>query len=231
MKKIKIGLVVACLLIVCGLEAASKIYADDTESPLNGKIIALDAGHGYNGATGAVGYCGDLSSYVNEVEVNLAVRERLTVLLTASEQGATVFWVPQLDTRREPVATAEEAGADILISIHHNGSFDTTVDYTETFITQTRFDKPLAEFIHPALVSALNLPSRGITNSGFGMTVFGDHPALLTEAYFITNTEAACDYLSAEGIRVEAEAQGLYNGILNYFSSGGEIFNPGKRNQ
>lgn len=220
MKKIKVGSAVLFFLIAGGLAIANNINVRG-EGLLNGKVIALDAGHGFEGAVGAVGYCEGKSVF--EVNVNLTVRDNLKSRL--EEQGATVFLVPQLETRKERVAEAEEAGADILISIHHNGSGDTTADYTETFITQTKYDKPLAEFIHPALVTELNLSDHGITNSGFGMTVFGDHPAVLTEAYFITNTNAACDYLGDQE-RLQAEVRGLYSGIMNYFLSVDVANNP-----
>lgn len=225
-------MIILCFLVVCGVVAADKIYAED-ESPLAGKTIALDVGHGdidnsdavERDEAGAIGYCEDKNLEVYEFDVNLAVRDNLIALLEGT--GAIIFEVPQLPTRRERVAEAEAANADILISIHHNGSLNTEMDYTETFITQTRFDKPLAEFIQPALVEALKLPNNGITNSGFGMTVFGDHPAVLTEAYFITNTAAACDFLESQA-RVQAEAEGLKEGILDYFSSYSEEYNPGK---
>lgn len=217
----KINLIMLTFLLAGGLMPTSQTYSADIVNPIAGKIIALDAGHGA-GDPGAIGNCDGIA--VNEAEVNFVVRAKLVAALTA--QGASVFEVPQLSTRKERVAAAEEAGADILISIHHNGSLDTEMDYSETFITQTKYDKPLALFVHPAVYSAIksvdsDIADHGITNSGFGMTVFGDHPAVLTESYFITNTEAACDYVNEQN-RVTAEVDGLYNGILNYFALDGE---------
>ncbi|MFH1462167.1 MAG: N-acetylmuramoyl-L-alanine amidase [bacterium] len=223
MKKIKTGLVLSISLPLISLVLVGIIFAQTNS--LEDKVIALDAGH-VGDYTGAIGYCGNNAVY--ESAVNKTVRTELAALL--EDQGAIVFLVPQLETRKERVAAAEEAGADILISIHHNGSIDKEMDYTQTFITQTKFDKPLALFVHPALVKALGLPDYGITNSGFGMTVFGDHPAVLTEAYFITNTEAACDYLESQE-RVQAEVQGLNKGILDYFLQDSEIDGPLQKNK
>lgn len=186
-------------------------FSVSAATSLDGKIIALDAGHG-SGVTGAVGYCG--LDKVVEAEVNLAVRAELKAKLMAS--GAFVHEVAQLSTRKARVADAENANADVLISIHHNGSGDSAVDYTKSFITQKN-DKKLARPIHNAIVTALGLEDKGIKNDGYGMTVYGKLPGVLTEAYFITNEQAACDFLG-ERIRVEAESQAMHDGLLEYFS-------------
>ena len=183
------------------------------ESHLSGRIIALDAGHG-NGATGAIGSCDGVP--VVEADVNLKVRAELKAQLEAN--GAIVFEVPQLSSRRGRVAAAEAAGAEVLISIHHNGSTDTMLDYTKSFITQNS-DKVLAKPIHEALVAAFG-PDKGIKHDGFGITVYGDIPGVLTESYFITNTEAACDYFGAQA-RIAAEVNAMHDGLVTYFSQSG----------
>lgn len=183
---------------------------------LSGKIIALDAGHG-GGVAGAVGYCDVTNTFVNESEVNFAVRTELKAKLIAS--GAIVHDVAQLSTRKARVADAESANSDVLISIHHNGSGDSTVDYTKSFVTQKN-DKELAKPIHNAILAALGLPNKGIKNDGYGMTVYGKLPGVLTEAYFITNTEAACDFVGSQ-TRVHAEAQAMHDGLMEYFTQSG----------
>jgi len=179
--------------------------------PLEGKVIALDAGHG-GGEMGAIGYCNGVP--VVEADVNVAVRTLLKAKIEAA--GGIGYEVAQLASRSDRVADAEAQGADVLISIHHNGSSDVSVNYTKSFVTQKN-DKEFASFIHPELVSALGLPDRGIKNDGYGMTVYGSLPGVLTEAFFITNTDEACDFLGARA-RVEAEAQALYDGLVAYFS-------------
>jgi len=190
-------------------------------SHLSGKVIALDAGHG-NGATGAIGYCG--TTPVVEADVNLKVRADLKTTLEAD--GATVFEIPQLSSRKDRVAAAETAGAEVLISIHHNGSSNTSADYTKSFITQGA-DKKLATPIHNALVSALGLPDKGIKHDGFGITVYGDIPGVLTESYFITNTDAACDFTGAQ-TRVAAEVSAMHDGLVTYFSQSSSGDDGGK---
>ena len=189
-------------------------------SSLTGKIIALDAGHG-GGETGAVGYCGNggVTVKVLESDVNLAVRAELTSLLTSA--GAIAYSIGQLPTRKERVADAESVGSDVLISIHHNGSSNVSADYTQSFVTQ-RNDKEFAKYIHPRIASALGLTDKGIKNDGYGMTVYGGLPGVLTESYFITDTTAGCDFVNyqvgASNTRVQKEAQSMYNGLLAYFS-------------
>lgn len=197
-------------------------------TPLTEKVIALDAGHG-NGETGAVGFCDGVP--VAEADVNLAVRAELKALIEAGE--GTVHEVAQLSSRQDRVADAENAGSDVLISIHHNGSSNTSADYTQSFVTQKN-DKIFASYIHPAIVSALGLTDKGIKNDGYGMTVYGSLPGVLTESYFITNTDAACDFLGNK-VRVHAEAQAMYDGLVAYFSAntggGGGGGNGKGRNQ
>ena len=184
-------------------------------TPFDGKLIALDAGHG-GGETGAIGYCD--GTPVVEADVNSAVRGELEELLAAN--GAAYHEVAPLASRQDRVADAEAAGSSVLISIHHNGSSNTLTDYTKSFVTQKN-DKDFAKYIHPLLVSAFG-PDKGIKNDGYGMTVYGSLPGVLTEAYFITNTNAACDFLNYRAgmpdTRVQKEAQAMYNGLLAYFS-------------
>ena len=211
MKKI-IAILGLALILVLPVNAAT---------PLGGKIIALDAGHG-NGVTGAVGKCDISDTLVNESNVNVAVRIELKAKLITS--GAIVHDVAQLSTRKARVADAESANADVLISIHHNGSGDTTVDYTKSFVTQKN-DKELAKPIHNAILTALGLDNKGIKSDGYGMTVYGKLPGVLTESYFITNTGAACDFVDyqngATNTRVQKEAQAMHDGLMEYFTQSG----------
>src|SRR3989344_2753502 len=183
-------------------------------TPFDGKLIALDAGHG-GGETGAIGYCE--GTRVVEADLNLAVREELEKILDAN--GAAYHDVAQLASRQDRVADAETAGASVLISIHHNGSSNTSADYTQSFVTQ-RNDKIFAGYIHPKIVNALGLPDKGIKNDGYGMTVYGSLPGVLTESYFVTDTDGACDFIAyhngATDTRVYREADAMYRGLEAY---------------
>ena len=179
---------------------------------LAGITIALDAGHG-DGDEGAMGYCLDIE--VLEVDVNLRTRELLQAHLESV--GATVYLVPQQPEREGRVLAAESAGADILLSIHHNGFEDADENYTMTFVSDET-DLPLAFALHPRLVEALALPDSGIQFEEFGITHFGTIPAVLTEAAFITNSVEACNFLGNQS-RVRAEALALFHGLAAYFAA------------
>lgn len=210
MKKVVVTLATFALFAATG----GTVFA--THNPLHGKIIALDAGHGA-ADTGATGYCGGVA--VREVEVNLAVRSELAALLTNA--GATAHLVEQLASRKARVADAESAGSAVLISIHHNGATNTSTDYTRSYVTQKN-DKDFAAYIHPRLASAFG-PDKGIKSDGYGMTVYGSLPGVLTEPYFITNTNASCDFLkylsdpTDPSTRVQKEAQAMFSGLSAYF--------------
>lgn len=207
------------------------------DTPLAGHTIGIDAGHG-GGESGAVGYCEGVP--VAENLVNEAVRNELTTLIEAA--GGFVHTIEQLPTRKARVADAEAGGSEILISIHHNGSSNVGADYTQSFVTQKN-DRDLAKKIHPNLVSALQIADKGIKNDGYGMTVYGSLPGVLTESYFITNPKNACDFLAYKNgtttkTLVEKEAEAMYNGLLEYFApapddggnTGGSC-SPGKERQ
>ena len=179
---------------------------------LAGITIALDAGHGGEDE-GAMGYC--LNDEVLEVDVNLRTRELLRAHLESV--GATVYLVPQAPEREQRVLAAESAGADVLLSIHHNGFEDPDENYTMTFVSDEA-DLPLAIALHPRLVESLALPDSEIQYEEFGITHFGTIPAVLTEATFITNSVEACNFLGNQS-RIRAEALALFHGLVDYFAA------------
>ncbi len=210
----------------------------NANTPLTGHTIGLDAGHG-NGETGAVGYCGDEA--VPEYLVNEAVRNELALLIEGA--GGIPYYIQQEATRKARVEDAEANGSEVLISIHHNGSTNTEADYTQSFVTQKN-DKDLAKVLHPAIVRLIGIDDRGIKNDGYGMTVYGSIPGVLTESYFITNQTAACDFINYRDnlsldTRIHREARGMFEGLLMYFNevdrgggdTGGGNCSPGKQKQ
>ena len=202
-------------------------------TPLTGKIIALDAGHG-GGETGAV----NKLYGVKEENVNLSVVNVLKAKLEASEVGAYVVVAARLSSRKDRVDDAiaqcaaldfnrDGAGdgrkCDALISVHHNGNnVDSNHDGTLVIYNEKK-DKPLAEKMLAALVP-LTGQSEGLENGGYGMTVYGNLVSVLTEAYYITNDAKAWRYLydlNAEGVSnlVVEEADAQVRGLADYFAS------------
>ena len=247
MKKIKIGLVILGSLALVGLILSGAIYAQ-VVNPLQGKLIALDAGHGGDEVGAQYPANSGTSATIYEKDVNLAVVYALKQKLEDSTVGAKVVLTRKCDetisSRKSRVDMAIEEckslygrKCDALVSVHHNGSTDATHDGTMVIYNEKQ-DKPLATALHDAL-SALGLTDEGYDNGGYGMTVYGHLVSALTEAYYITNTDEANYYLlgistpissydtsstcSYEvhfgGDRINQEADALYQGLLNYFSA------------
>lgn len=200
-------------------------FVGAAESPLVGKIVALDSGHGESESSfGTSGVCvTDTSSIVvKEVEVNNAVRQVLADMVT--QTGGEAFLVPQLESRNARVDAAEASNSNVLISIHHNGSTNTSADYTQFFVTQKN-DKELANAIYPFMLSAVGGVGKGIKSDGYGMTVYGSLPGVLTESYFITNTDRACKFVNYlnnptdTNSIVHREAHALFAGLESYFAT------------
>lgn len=210
MKKLILGLILLAFMAI-------PIANAKATAPYDGKMIALDAGHG-GSDTGAVnGFYG-----LQEKDVNLAVVYALRDKLTLA--GATVVLSREGDetiiSRKDRVDIAKAKCAsygrecDILISVHHNGSSDPNVDGTLT-IYNGKLDKPLAYIIQPALVTALGTPDLGYEWGGYGMTVRGQLVSVITEAFFVTNNWEADQYINHG--RKDTEVQALFDGIGSYF--------------
>lgn len=200
-------------------------------SPLAGKIIALDAGHG-GGETGAV----NALYGVQEADVNWAVVTVLATKLEAADIGAYVVVAGRLPSRKDRVddAIAKCAALDLnndgvgdgrkcdaLVSVHHNGSIDSGHDGTLVIYNEKK-DKLLAQKMLAALIP-LTGNSEGLENGGYGMTVYGNLVSALTEAYYITNDTKAWRYLydlNTDGVSnlVLEEADMQVQGLSDYFA-------------
>ena len=84
MKKIKIGLVILGSLALVGLILSEAIYAQ-VVNPLQGKLIALDAGHG--GSEWGAQYPSGEKATIYEKDVNLAVVYALKTKLEADNNS------------------------------------------------------------------------------------------------------------------------------------------------
>ena len=216
----------------------------DASDPFDGKIIALDAGHGSSVSdTGAP----NQKYGVIEADVNWDVVAALEVKLKVL--GAEVVIADRLPTRKDRVNDAIARCAefdlnndgvgdkcDVLVSVHHNGSTELAYDGTLTIYNEKK-DKPLAEKMLAAL-TPLTGNGDGLLHGGYGMTVYGNIISVITEAYYITNDCEAELYLYSKGQltdtevssqcktgvytlenRIDREVQLQVNGLSDYFSS------------
>jgi len=211
MKKLVFGLMLVVLMAIPLGNARA------VTNPIEGKMIALDAGH-EGTDTGAYNSAYNLA----ENDVNLAVVLSLKTKLELA--GATVVLTREgnetIDSRKSRVDIAKEKCAsyskecDILISVHHNGSYSPVTDGTMVIYNEKQ-DKPLAFALHDSLVNSFGLPDLGYDNGGYGITVHGHLVSALTESYFVTNNNEAYQFLY--GNRNGQEVQALYDGISYYF--------------
>lgn len=213
MKKLIVGLI---LLVLMAIPVAS---AKAVTNPYFGKIIALDAGHGGSDSGAVNGTYGLAEKYVN-LQTVYSLRDKLQaagaqVVLSREGDETITSRADRIDIAKSK-CLALGHDCDALVSIHHNGSSDNTVDGTLT-IYNGKLDKPLAYIIQPALVSALGTPNLGYEWGGYGITVRGHLVSVLTEAYFVTNDYEAEQFLF--GTRKDQEAQAIFDGLGTYFST------------
>jgi len=225
----------------------SSISVEAENPPLDGKIIALDAGHGGTelGATYPANTGKNAEIY--EKDVNLAAVYALKERIEASSSACVVLTRvcdETIGSRKERVNIAKEkcksecqSECDVLVSVHHNGSTSSTYDGTMVIYNEKQ-DIPLAEALLNVLWP-LTGNNEGLDHGGYGMTVYGHLVSAITEAYYITNDWEAEQYFNGTstticdnngdlindypvlmGDRTNDEANALYQGLVDYFSLG-----------
>ena len=171
----------------------------------------LDAGHGgYD--PGAI----NPQTSVAEKWISLAVVHRLKDKLEAD--GARVLVTRISDTfvgLTERAAMANAARPDVFISVHHNSAGNPISNGTETYFTNPR-SHGLASSMNTFLVKNMDTANRGVMQRSLAVTRLTQMPSVLTEASFITSNAESNAFINLD--RVEQEAMGLQQGLLNYFA-------------
>jgi N-acetylmuramoyl-L-alanine amidase len=220
-----------------------------------GKVVALDPGHG-GIETGAVANNGLAEKDVNlRIALELAVMLRsggfVPVLTRNSDRRVNISGrdlngdgvVNTDDDLQARVDIANAAHADILISIHNNGSADSSMRGTTIYYCDARpfsgEDIKLAASLRTHIVGSIraagynNSVDRGISDDAplkkpFGhlfllgpltprMARVSNMPGALGETLYLSNpTEAA--WLARDSM-IAAIARGYYDGIVGYFSA------------
>ncbi len=184
-----------------------------TENPFKGKTVAVDPGHG-GSDPGAIGASG-----LREKEVNLAVALELAALL--EEAGAEVVMTRSGDhsvRNARRVEVANEAEADVFVSIHANAYSDPESNGTETYYCSendhSSASRYLAEQVQREMVSALGLRDRGVKQRSFYVLKNTEMPAVLVELGFLTNATEE-KLLEKNETHVKA-ARALFEGLEAY---------------
>lgn len=203
-------------------------------SPLAGKVIVLDPGHGGEdpGASGRtkLRLPDGTTGLLREKDINLDVALRLKVLL--EEAGASVFLTRVDDTSvplyaRAPLA--DQLSAALYLSIHTNNIEEPSVRGIEMFSYPGRVeDRRLARLVTEEMVTALNQIPRRSTVDTYAVLRENHTVSILAELGFLSNPvdEAA---LATEEYRRDA-ARAILRGVTRYFrgeEANGELPVPG----
>jgi N-acetylmuramoyl-L-alanine amidase len=184
-----------------------------------GKVV-LDPGHGGTDS-GAVNKNG-----LQEKVQTLNVANRLRNLL--ANDGCTVYMTRTTDETLSNTQRANRAnttGADVLVSIHMNGSTNTSADYTTTLLGKWRKDKELANTVFgslstlPAANGAGTIATRTPYSFASGVLLKSNMPATIAETVFITNDTEGRLLSDGTGARQQQIAEALKVGIENYLAT------------
>ena len=193
-------------------EQSLRLSWKSSGKPLEGIVIALDAGHGGQ-QSGAVGYSGKL-----EKDLTRAVVDKLIPLLASA--GATILDVrvgDQSVTLNERVNRTRQGAAKAFVSIHYNAFERAEANGTETFHAPgNKLAAELAALVQAELVKTLGLRNRGVKQAAFHVVQgLADIPSILVEVGFITNPSEEAWLLRESTIVLTAEA--ITRALLSFY--------------
>jgi N-acetylmuramoyl-L-alanine amidase len=183
--------------------------------------VVIDPGHGGNDA-GAVNKTYGLT----EKDQNLDVAKRLETLLEAD--GYTVCMTRTGDetlSNNDRYAYANTTGAEVLVSVHMNGSSNPETDYTTTLFGKWRKDKELAQTVFgslstlPSADGSGTIATRTPYSFASGVLLKSDMPATIAETVFITSNREGRLLSDGTGARQQQIAEALRAGVEDYLST------------
>jgi N-acetylmuramoyl-L-alanine amidase len=183
----------------------------NTELPLHGLLIAVDAGHGgsESGATSPIG--------LEEKQINLLWAGYLVENL--KQAGASVILTRSIDTTltiSERLQRARKANAQLYISLHNN-SVGPAVDAALVRGASTYFSVPqnqaLAANVYRHLVG-VGLRPYGCIQNGYITTRMRDMPVVLVEGVFLSSPDDEQLIMRTSYLRRMAKA--VCSGIVEF---------------
>lgn len=191
------------------------------EQGLAGKTIVIDPGHG-GSDPGAIGKV----QGVTDANVGLTVGQKLRDMLEA--QGAKVIMTRDTDIRvglNDRPAVANQAEADLFVSIHANSSTKSAPNGIEIYYyapstnanlyAQNYVRKELATQVSNSMQSATGTKSV-VKTANYAVLRENDRPSILVETGYLSN--AAEEALLASDSYRQKLASGIFEGIKNYLN-------------
>jgi N-acetylmuramoyl-L-alanine amidase len=205
------------------------IGCENPDNVLKGKFVCLDPGHGGTAATDSfrIGPSGEREEWIN-LRVALELKDLLeevdcTVILTRTED----VLVPLKDRAK----IAVENNVDVFVSIHHNATADTSVNFPIVYFhgksTENKASVQLGKFVinsissliyknntKPSLVSDKTIfPTSGtaVLRHSYGI------PGIIGEASFFSNPKEEEKLKSKTYNKLEARA--YFNALETFFST------------
>ncbi|HUF13881.1 MAG TPA: N-acetylmuramoyl-L-alanine amidase [Longimicrobiales bacterium] len=216
----------ALVLALAPLACASRSARPD--SPLRGRTIVVDAGHGGTAASDSyrVGPTGEREEWI-DLRVALLLRDML------EERGARVFLTRESDVAVGLQARADlarDVDADVFVSIHHNATADPEANFPIVYFHGYALQNPAGVELARHLARRLN---EGLFGGGADATVVSDHvifpgsgtavlrhsygiPGVIGEASFFTNPAEEQRLREPDHNRREAQAYVL--ALEDFFS-------------
>ncbi|MGN1129119.1 MAG: N-acetylmuramoyl-L-alanine amidase, partial [Candidatus Flemingiibacterium sp.] len=200
----------------------------DTDKPLEGKVIVLDAGHGGKNP-GALGPLGAAEGAMNESDFNLEIVMAAVPKLEAL--GATVILTRDRETEidvpvPDRVAQLIELDPDLCVSIHQN-SMPYTSDVTKIHglvgLYWSDSGYMLTSVMGKTMSDALNKLNRSPVQQRLAMVRNPKFPSTLIEVCFITNVEEYERMMRPDSI--DRISDSIADGILNYYAAQAKYLN------
>ena len=227
MKKYRIELTMACLLLVCFYllsRQAAVISVNQTERGAQkaaGPLILVDAGHGGDDP-GKIGTAGTL-----EKEINLAIAKRLEALLKQADVAVVMTRTDsnglydenasgkKVQDMKRRVSMMEEAKADLAVSIHQNSYPDPAIKGAQVFYyTSSVEGKQLAKRLQERLVKGLDPQNhrQAKANDSYYLLKKTACPIVIVECGFLSNPQE--EALLTDSVYQERVAWNIFMGIM-----------------
>lgn len=190
---------------------------EEPSGPL-ARSVCIDPGHG---GTNIGTRIGEGDNEILEKNLNLEVAKKLQTLLEEKEFSAYM-------TRTEDVTKTnndrytycnQKTDATTLISIHHNGSSDSSVDYSLGLYHQ-KTSEQLASVVGQSVANEFGQGDTFRTDRfPSGVLIKSEMPSMMSEGYFLTNENRFEQLKEDRTEMVNREANALLSGIISYYES------------